>query len=295
MKFGFVVLHYKVIAETKQCVESILKSQHSQDFCVVIVDNGSGNGTGEQLKAYFSNESKVHTILSSENLGFARGNNLGFVYAKEKEHCDFICLINNDTLVNQPDFISRVYDDYEKNHFAALGPKIILKDGSVNPMMGKLPSIRKLTIHRQEIKAQLVLCRFIPGFFGMVDGLKNLYDRIRKAGKKADTTMHPELEFHSDVMLHGCCLIFSPLYIDKFDGLDDRTFLYREEQLLYIRLLKNDLKSCYDPELWIIHLEDAATNAATATPYAKRVFTLQNEVRSMGILLDELRAFYAEK
>lgn len=96
-------------------------------------------------------------------------------------------------------------------------------------------------------------------------------------------------------MLRGCFWIFSPDYVERFDGLDDRTFLYREEQLLFIRLKKNGLHTYYDPELKIIHLEDAATNAVAKTEFKKRVFTLQNEVKSMKILIDALKDYQGGK
>jgi GT2 family glycosyltransferase len=123
----------------------------------------------------------------------------------------------------------------------------------------------------------------------MVDVLKIIYGKIKKTSKDKVAEGIPELLYHENVMIHGCCVVFSPLYVARFDGLDDRTFLYREEQLLYIRLLKNNLLSIYDPEIFIIHLEDAATNEITKSKKEKRIFTLQNEVKSMKILIQELK------
>ena len=73
----FVILNYKTWREAAACAESILKTQQGQDIRIVLVDNGSGNGSEESLREEFAGEKRVHVIASEKNLGFARGNNLG--------------------------------------------------------------------------------------------------------------------------------------------------------------------------------------------------------------------------
>ena len=48
-KFVFVILHYKTEKDTIECIESIKKLSY-KNIEIVIVDNGSQNGTGENLK-----------------------------------------------------------------------------------------------------------------------------------------------------------------------------------------------------------------------------------------------------
>ena len=81
----FVILNYKTWREAAACAESILKTQQGQDIRIVLVDNGSGNGSEESLREEFAGEKRVHVIASEKNLGFARGNNLGIRYAKDFE------------------------------------------------------------------------------------------------------------------------------------------------------------------------------------------------------------------
>ena len=45
------------------------------------------------------------------------------------------------------------------------------------------------------------------------------------------------------------------------EAFNPKTFLYKEEELLYLRCKKADLKIVYNPKLIIKHLEDAATNS----------------------------------
>ena len=92
-----------------------------------------------------------------------------------------------------------------------------------------------------------------------------------------------------DVIIHGSFIIFSKDYISRFDGIDDRTFMYMEEKLLFIRIKKNNLKSVYNPELIVFHKEDSATNSLNKTNRLKRLFLYKNAIKSLKIIIDELK------
>ena len=80
----YVILNYKTYEEAAACAESILSTQTWKNMHIVIVDNGSGNGSEEWLAEHFIDEKRVRVTASGENLGFARGNNLGIRYAREQ-------------------------------------------------------------------------------------------------------------------------------------------------------------------------------------------------------------------
>ena len=92
-----------------------------------------------------------------------------------------------------------------------------------------------------------------------------------------------------NIVLHGCFLIFSPEYVSRFDGLDDRTFLYKEEQLLYLRILRNKLKTVYNPELIILHNESSATRTTNSKKRKRNILTCKNQIKSSKIVLSEIR------
>ena len=89
--------------------------------------------------------------------------------------------------------------------------------------------------------------------------------------------------------LHGCCLIFSREYIDKFNGLNPNTFLYMEEDILFVRLRNNKLISLYSPDLWLTHLEDAATDKMMKSGKKKRRFIYKNHIKSYNALICEIK------
>ena len=278
---SFVILHYKTINDTNTCIDSIKKYIKKNNYNIVVVDNYSNNGTLEQLQEKYKNDNKVIILGNNENLGFAKGNNVGYQYAKKNLSPDFIIMCNSDTELINDSFEDVLIDDYYKYNYAVLGPKILLKDGSINPLRGKLPSITSLkrSILYRRLEIILTKCKllFVYDFFKEIKKTRlNNYD----VNKKWD-----------DILLHGCFWIFSKNYINKFEGLNSKTFLYREEELLYLNVIINGLHTIYDPNLVIIHNEDGSTNAINKTPSDKRLFVAKNQIISTKILIDELKNY----
>lgn len=94
-----------------------------------------------------------------------------------------------------------------------------------------------------------------------------------------------------DVILHGCCLIFTPPFFEKLNGFHPNTFLYREEELLYFMVKDAKLTTLYCPELQIRHLEDASTNSIAANDDERKKLYIKNQIDSLKILI----AFLDEK
>ncbi len=91
-----IVLTYNQLAYTKQCLESI-KAHTPEPHELIIVDNGSTDGTLIYLQDYISNHENVKVIANKENKGFAAGNNQGLALAEG----EYILLLNNDTIVTE--------------------------------------------------------------------------------------------------------------------------------------------------------------------------------------------------
>ena len=80
----FVVLHYLSFEMTMECVDALIKLYvETHKIKIIIVDNGSLNGSGEQLLKQYEKNSACEVILNEENVGFANGNNIGYAYAKK--------------------------------------------------------------------------------------------------------------------------------------------------------------------------------------------------------------------
>lgn len=285
MKFSFVILHYNALSDTIECIDSIKKCVGA-DCAIVVVDNKSPNGTGAELEERYKGDAQVTVILNEKNEGFARGNNVGFRYAKENQNPDFIVMLNNDTLILQNDFAALVEKEYAQTQFAVLGPVIQTphKPYSSNPGPSKLPSEKWFRKYVLKNKVKLVL--------NYMFGLDLFYEwLVRKVFGEKDKKFDESLLTHraENVVLHGSCLIFSKDYISKFEGLNDQTFLYQEERLLFLRLQQNHLKSVFSPNIEIFHKEDAATKTVSVKSKLKRRFQYKNYIASVNVLLDVMR------
>lgn len=99
---AIVLVNWNGYAFTIQCLRSLEKILYP-NYAVIVVDNGSTDGSLEKLKAAYP---KHHYIDNAGNTGFTGGNNAGMAYALEKEF-DYILLLNNDTEV-VPDFLDHL-------------------------------------------------------------------------------------------------------------------------------------------------------------------------------------------
>lgn len=282
IKIAFVVLHYMVTKDTVECVQSIRKWIDTESYKIVVVENGSPNNSYQELLEAFDNQEDVVVLHSDTNLGFAKGNNLGFMYAKRELKAEFIVLMNNDILLIENGFYSKTVEEYRKSGFAVLGPMVLTADGRYdsNPLRKKGMSAEDAKTMRDGLKNKL--------FFAQ-HRLERFYVALKKpVDVTAKYRVSNHIERQENICLHGCCMIFAKPFIDKFDGLDENTFLYVEEDILYAHLQKAGLKTVYLPGLHIFHKEDCSTNAVQQTKKEKRIFIYSHIYQSLQRLIEVL-------
>lgn len=133
-------------------------------------------------------------------------------------------------------------------------------------------------------------------YLGLEDIIVDLYKFLKsllKSNEKQQTNYHDNEQIN--VQLHGACLIFSPLYVSKFDGLYDKTFLYMEEDILFYTMQKENYKTLYSPDIKIIHKEDGSTDFVYKENSKKRRFIYKNLIKSSRIYLDYINNYELEK
>jgi len=106
------------LALTRQAVRSVLQHTVWPAFDLVVVDNGSTDGTADDLQQLTREEARVKVILQERNEGFARASNRGI---RESEG-EYVVLLNNDTVVTRG-WLGRLIRHLERNRDAAMaGP-----------------------------------------------------------------------------------------------------------------------------------------------------------------------------
>ena len=275
---SFIILHYKNLKDTIECIESINKIDG--DKSIIVVDNNSTTKKEQEIILKYTED----LILLKENMGFAKGNNEGCKYAIKKYHPDFLCIINNDIIIEQQDFCKKVTNDYEKYEFDALGPKILTDGGdSVNPFKTYDTIIEiNSEIKKCKRKIRIFSSKTLSIIYKFLSNIKHLI--IRKQIKFENGK---SMQF--DVSLHGCAIIFSRKYYEKFDDVFyNNTFLYHEEEFLSLRRDKYKLNFMYDPYLEVFHKESASVNNEYKNNREKIVFRNNERLKSL-ILLKGMR------
>lgn len=270
MQISYVILHYLDIDSTQTLVESILQmqknSQKTTSYKIIIVDNNSNNGTGEALVDKYKAEKNIVILIQKDNLGFAKGNNVGFVYAKQNYNPDFILLVNNDIIFNNDAFADRMIIEYEKKRFDVAGPKIwsLSAKKEQNPVPARMQTVPSL--HKRIVYLTVrIVCSYIP--------FLNTY----LMDTKDNHSSYIPLKESEDYMLYGAFLIFSKNYIQKFDGIYSQTFMFVEEDILKWRVTENHLKMLFLPTLSVLHTDHVATNKSIVNAQKiKRFFFIQS-------------------
>lgn len=95
-KIGIVTVTYNSCIVLEDFMHSIL-SQNFISWQLYVIDSNSRDETLKKLDFY--DDIRISILPQVENIGFAKGSNIGIRQAID-DHCDYIVLINNDTVFN---------------------------------------------------------------------------------------------------------------------------------------------------------------------------------------------------
>lgn len=118
-----VILNYNGWRDTVECVESFYKqvSTTHYQYTIVIIDNKSTDDSFNKLEELLPT---AILIESDFNGGYAYGNNIGIRYAME-HNADYICILNNDTVLVEDFFQECITVLRSDNTIAFVGPTLI--------------------------------------------------------------------------------------------------------------------------------------------------------------------------
>jgi GT2 family glycosyltransferase/glycosyltransferase involved in cell wall biosynthesis len=116
-KASIIILTYNNLDYTRQCVESIFEKTAYPEYEILIVDNGSQDGTLEYLDAIDAKQKNLQVIRNEENLGFARGNNQG----AQSAIGEYLVFLNNDTVVTHG-WLVRLVELLQDQSIGMVGP-----------------------------------------------------------------------------------------------------------------------------------------------------------------------------
>jgi GT2 family glycosyltransferase len=116
MKVIVVIVSYNPLQWIEKCLDSLKSSSFLIE--TIVVDNNSSDGSQEIIKKYYP---EVKLILSNENLGFGRANNIGIKKAYESG-ADYVFLLNQDAWI-EFDTIKKLIEGHKKKpQYGILSP-----------------------------------------------------------------------------------------------------------------------------------------------------------------------------
>lgn len=123
MKLSIIIPNFNGIRFLGPCLDS-LRKQTIQDFQVILVDNGSTDGSRSFIAARYP---EITLIKFTQNLGFAAAVNAGI----RASHTPYVMFLNNDTVL-APDCIAHLLDTIQKNPcFFSVGAHILTMSSPV--------------------------------------------------------------------------------------------------------------------------------------------------------------------
>jgi len=116
-RVSIVVVTFNNLVFNRLCLESVLANTMAQSYELVVVDNGSQDGTVEYLSELAQLNTHVRVLLNDKNEGFAVASNQGLVAASG----EILLLLNNDTIVPHH-WLTRLLKGLEDPDVGMVGP-----------------------------------------------------------------------------------------------------------------------------------------------------------------------------
>lgn len=232
-KIGIVILNWNRKADTVECLDSInrLRVPSGYEIKIYLVDNGS---TDDSIKAFSKITSPSFRLIENKkNLGFVGGNNVG---AKEAigEGCDWVFILNNDTLVDRGLVVNFARFFQGNKNVGIISPKIYFAPG--------------YEFHKDRYPK--VLQGRVIWYAGGVIDWKNCY------GKNFGVDDVDRGQYDSECEIDfatGTAMLIKSQVFEKIEFFDERYYMYFEDVDFSLRAKKAGFKIIYFPKSFLWH------------------------------------------
>lgn len=215
-----IVLTYQMRDVVHRCLAS-LRGITYPNYEIIVVDNNSGDGTEEMLRAEFSDLTVVQT---GNNLGYTGGNNRGIDYAISRG-ADYVLILNPDTELINPGFVGEMIAYLESRPEVGIaGPRVFLRE----------PGVVQNTV------------LYPPGLWQNTVN----WVRYRVSPKSLDFCGDEVVETE---VLNGVCLLIRVSCLRQIGLFDENIFMYIEDAEMDYRALRHGWRVQYLPIDSVIH------------------------------------------
>lgn len=251
MKGIIFTVNYKNSNDTIRFLNSLKSVNGYSSIEVIIIDNsgdfnqGGKNNEIEILENYLktSDCNNVHLLPNEKNLGYFGAVSYAIkVRRMNLSDYDFTIISNNDIIIEDINFFDKLA--LTLNEADIISPSIIslITGHDQNPYRENEVSF----LHKIYYKVYFTHL-FLAVFLDFVKSILR---------KRISTVYHgPRFIFST----HGSFVIFSSTFFKNSGYIDDRLFLYGEEEFISAIVRLNHMKIKYIPSLKVLHNEHKST------------------------------------
>ena len=229
---SIIIVNWNSLAFAESCIESIEENLRGLSYEVIVVDNASGDAPCGRLATRFP---WIKLLLSSENIGFGRANNLG------AEHADgeVLLFLNPDTRV-EGDAVQIMFDELTSRLDAGVaGCRLLNRDRTL-----QLSSVQAFpTILNQLLS---------------LERLQRLWPQSPLWGKQALYLQQANAVCAVDVVSGAALMIKRPVFATS-GGFNPLYFMYAEEVDLCAAVRRLGLKVLHCTRAQIVHFGSEST------------------------------------
>lgn len=231
---SIIIVNWNAKAHLHNCLKSVYEHGDEVDYEIIVVDNASTDGSVEMVKKAWPN---VNLIENSENIGFARANNIGI----RQSTGPYVCLVNPDVIVLK-DCIRNLIEFMDQNpHVGMTGPRILNPDRTLQASCRRFPSIWNNLCQALALNHLFPKSRFFSGPFMNYWA----YNTVRKVDS-----------------IGGMFWMVRRQAIDEVGLLDENFFLYGEDIDWCRRFHEAGWDVVFYPEAQAIHIGGASSSNA---------------------------------
>ena len=221
------------------CIDSVIKRTNYPFFKldIIVIDNGSEQWETLDYLDATSRAGKIRVIRDPSQFNYSRMNNV----AARLSQSDILVLLNNDTEIQDSDWLRRMIDYVVQPGVGAVGPKLLYQDGTIQHG-GVVLNIGGVAAH-----AHLGLDHNDPGAMGL-----------------AQVT-------HEVAAVSGACLAIRRSVYEEVGGLDENLPVAFNDVLLCLSCLKHGYRNLYVHDAWLRHFE-SKTRGTDDTPAKVEIY-----------------------
>lgn len=226
MILTIIIVSYNTRDLLDNCLKSIFRQKWQHDIRVLVVDNGSEDGSVRMVKTKYK---QVNLIENRENLGFAKANN----QALGKVLSDYYLLLNSDTEV-LPGSLDTLLNFVNSHHFGIGSCKLLNPDQSFQPNAGDLP--------------------FGLALLYWLSGLDDFLVSIKKTPPSFHQKSLSYYQTGAVGWVGGTVMMISQEVVQRIGSLDENIFMYGEDVEYCLRAHLAGIKIGFTREAEVIHI-----------------------------------------